>query len=566
MDDPDDAFVSRREFLQASAAAVLAAQPALAATAKAGELTVAGYVIKRLAQHGADVLFGVPGATCDPLFAAAARDGKVVVTSSDLEAGYAADGFARARGLGAVSVTYGVGTMSLISVIGGAYAEKSPIVVLNGGPTKLDLELQRKSQTLFSHSTGKDSTDLNLFREVTAFAKRAESKDDVPRIVDDAITASLREKRPAYVEIPKDVWTQAATPPGEKLSAMPRPSGKEGALASKIIDKLGTAKKPVLLLGVELLRYGLAEPTAALIKKLGVPYVTTMLAKGFIPETTEGFAGVYIGANSTPAVRELVEKSDAVVALGVVFGRQYREVATHKALLSGSALVVDALNEQTYTPNKDHAAANPLTGRDFASRRKSVKQSAATYDQVLGTVSDFLDDSFTVLTDTSLSMYPAADLNVKGPFICNAVWQSIGFSVGAAAGAALANGKRPLVICGDGGFQMTAMSLSTMAKSGLKAIVIVLDNGIYGIEQWLLEPGFFASGAGKEGGAEHPYLALNRWSYPDLAKALGFKTAHSVANAAELKSALESARSAQGPVLLSVTLPKRDLPSQLQKS
>lgn len=582
MDDQDDAFVSRREFLQASAAGVLVAQGALAAKAPSGaagsELTAAGYIIKRLAQHGADVLFGVPGATCDPLFAAAATSGKVVVTSSDLEAGYAADGFARARGLAAVSVTYGVGTMSLIGVIGGAYAERSPIVVLNGGPTKLDLKLQRESQTLFSHSTGKDQTDLTMFREVTAFAQRAETKDDVPRVVDEAITTALRERRPVYVEIPKDVWTLAAAAPGAIISAAPKASGREGALAEKILEKLGQAKRPVLLLGVELQRYGLAAQVTALIAKLGIPYVTTMLAKAVIPEATAGFAGVYIGANSVPAVRELVEKSDAVLALGCVFGRQYREVALSKTLISAAAgqarlggeatpaslgALLDELVKPTWTPRPEHAASNTLSGRDFAARRKSVKAAASTYDQVLGTVSDFLDDGFTVITDTSLSMYPAADLNIKasGGFICNAVWQAIGFSVGAAVGAALASGKRPLVICGDGGFQMTAQALSTMVRSGLKSIVIVLDNGIYGIEQWLLEPGFF----GSKDLAEHPYLALNRWSYPDLAKALGFKKAEAVSSAAELKTALEAARGAAGPVLLSVTLPKRDLPSQLQK-
>ncbi len=563
MDDFDHAFVSRREFLQASAAGVLAAQTTLAAAPKGTELTAAGYIIKRLAQHGADVLFGVPGATCDPLFAAAATQGKVVVASSDLEAGYAADGFARARGLSAVSVTYGVGTMSLMSVIGGAYAERSPVVVINGGPTKLDLKLQRESQTLFSHSTGKDATDLTMFREITAFAQRAEIKEDVPRLVDDAITHALRERRPVYIELPKDLWTAPVAAPGPQLTAAPKPSGREGEIAEKLLAKLAQAKRPVLMLGVELQRYGFEAKAAALVKKLQVPYVTTMLAKGVIPEATEGFAGVYIGASSTPAVKDLVEKSDAVLALGCVFGRQYREVATSKTLVAvtPSNPLLDELNKAAYTPNKEHAATNPLTGRDFASRRKSVKAPPSGYDQVLGAVSDFVDDSFSVITDTSLSMYPAADLDVKGPFVCNAVWQAIGFSVGAAVGVALANGKRPLVVCGDGGFQMTAQSLSTMARSGLKAIVIVLDNGLYGIEQWLLEPGFFA--AGKEG-AEHPYLALNRWAYPDLAKALGFKKAEAVAPG-ELKAALDGARGASGPVLFSVTLPKKDLPSQLQK-
>ncbi len=592
MSHSDDAFFSRRAFLQASATAVLSAkavmQPAVALAETVtvrGGATAARYIAARLTQHGADVLFGVPGATCDPLFAAAASTASmsVVVTSSDLEAGYAADGFARVRGLSAVSVTYGVGTMSLIGVIAGAYAERSPIVVVNGGPTKLDLKLQREQQTLFSHSTGRERSDLTMFKEVTAYAQRAESRDDVPRVVDEAISTALRERRPVYIEIPKDVWDAPVGGIGAPLTAAPSPSGREGALATQILGRLGDSKRPLLLLGIELQRYGLLEQTVALVRKLGIPYTTTMLAKAIIPESTEGFAGVYIGTNSVPAVRELVDQSDTILALGCVYGRQYRELATKsaKALVSAAggqvrmagesspaALgpLLQAMTTQSYTARTEHAARNPLAGRDFASRRKSVPKrpdaAALGYDTVLATISDFLDPSFAVLTDTSLSMYPAADLNIaaKSPFVCNSVWQAIGFSVGAAVGVALASGKRPLVLCGDGGFQMTAQALSSMARAGLKSIVVVLDNGIYGIEQFLLEPKFFA------GGASHiPYVGLNRWSYPDLARAMGFKQAGTVSTVAELKSALEGARGASGPVLISVVVPSRDLPAQLVK-
>ncbi len=588
----DNAFFSRRAFLQASASAVLSAQAtletrvALAETAAStkGTASAARYVANRLTQHGADILFGVPGATCDPLFAAAASTNgmSVVVASSDLEAGYAADGFARIRGLSALSVTYGVGTMSLIGVVAGAYAERSPIVIVNGGPTRLDLKLQNEHQTLFSHSTGRERSDLTMFREVTAYAERAESRERVPRVVDEALATALRERRPVYIEIPKDMWDADVNSSGGALAVAPQPSGHEGAVATRVIERIGSAKRPLLLLGIEIQRYGLTKQAIALVRKLGIPYTTTMLAKAVIPESTAGFAGVYIGANSVPAVRELVDQSDAVLALGCVFGRQYRELATRsaKALVSASGgmlrmggestpaflgALIDALNDQSYTARPEHAARNPLSGRDYTARRKSVpkrESNGATYDAVLGTISDFLDDSFAVLTDTSLSMYPAADLNIppQGTFVCNSVWQAIGFSVGAAVGVALASGKRPLVICGDGGFQMTAQALSTMARSGLKSIVVVLDNGIYGIEQFLLEPKFFGGGGG-----HLSYVGLNRWSYPDLARALGFKQSEAVASIAELKGALDKARSANGPVLVSVAIPQRDLPAQLVK-
>ena len=167
------------------------------------------------------------------------------------------------------------------------------------------------------------------------------------------------------------------------------------------------------------------------------------------------------------------------------------------------------------------------------------------------------------MTDTSLSMYPAAELHTHGAksFLSNSVWQAIGYSVAAAVGVAVAQPKRPVVLCGDGGFQMTAQSLSTMARRKLPAIVLVLDNGLYGIEQWLLEPRFFQDAAT----AAKPYLSLHRWDYVGLAKALGVSQAVTVDTKAKLDDALSKAKAnPKEPSLLHVVLPPKDLPSQLK--
>ena len=136
--------------------------------------TVADYVLQRLSEQGVDTLFGVPAAYCAPLFDAATRHGATsVVTASDLEAGYAADGYARTKGLGAVSVAYGVGTLSMINAIAGAYVERSPIVVINGGPTAANLANLHQYDVVFSHSSGQDATDLAAYKLVIISAARA---------------------------------------------------------------------------------------------------------------------------------------------------------------------------------------------------------------------------------------------------------------------------------------------------------------------------------------------------------------------------------------------------------
>jgi indolepyruvate decarboxylase len=285
-------------------------------------------------------------------------------------------------------------------------------------------------------------------------------------------------------------------------------------------------------------------------------------------------------------VAAAVEGSDALLALGCVMGRQFRHLVTGRgsALLRAAdgevrlgkelagkaelAPLVAQLRAQAWPSRPAMATA----GLSFEQRRTSVPKIAATssgepgltYDEALSTVSAFLDASFITLTDTSLSMYPAAELDITGGrgFLCNAVWQSIGYSVGAAVGVALGQSRRPLVICGDGGFQMTAQALSTLAAQGSRAIVLVLDNGQYGIEQWLLDPGYFAGGSA----APRPYLALNRWRYAELARAMGITSTVTVATPAELTHALAEARAATGPAFISVTIRRHDLPSELRKA
>lgn len=591
MSDDDSGGISRRLFIQASAASLVV--PQLSMAAAPATTTVSQYILTRLKERGVDLLFGVPGATCDPLFAAAsASPVGVVVNSSDLEAGYAADGYARMRGLSAVAVTYGVGTMSLLSVIGGAFAERSPVVVINGGPTPEDLRIQKELGSYFSHSIGREKTDLAVFKEVTEYAERAERAADVPRVVDAAIRTAVMKQRPVYIEIPKQLWEASCAAPTAPLDVTVAASGEEDRLAAEIVEKLRAAARPALLLGIEIQRYGVAKEVTALVQKLGLPWASTLLGKSVIPEQTAGFVGVYAGERSVPAVKKVVEESDALLAIGTVLGRQYRALVTRSigtmmiaandgvragkkpAVKAALGPLIASLTKQEWKADPALIAKHALPGLSFAQRRSSIAAPARalaasadpgmTYDEVMGGVSDFLDETFIAITDTSLSMYPAAELNVAGAkgFVCNAVFQAIGFSVGAAVGVGLAQERRPLVVCGDGGFQMTAQSLSTMVQRKMRSIVVVLDNGHYGIEQFLLDPAYFSDPAK----APRPYLRLNAWNYVEFAKALGFAAAASsaVETVADLKAALTKAKGATGPVFIAARIKPRDLPAGLR--
>ena len=303
-----------------------------------------------------------------------------------------------------------------------------------------------------------------------------------------------------------------------------------------------------------------------------------------LPRASQGFPG-YGGEQAPPSVRQVIEHADALFAIGTVMGRQYRNLVVYsnsKLMLAfngnlringGPAqpadlgALVSALRAQPWTPNPSLIAGAKLPGLSYDQRRASLQHHSAatepglTYDEIMRQVSAALDDKLLVMVDTSLSMYPAADLNVvgSGAFICSAVWQFIGYSIGATLGAALGQARRPLVICGDGGFQVTAQGLSALAKAGSNAIVIVLDNGIYGIEEWLLSEGFFADPNSQPAS----YIALNRWRYADLAKSMGFGLASTVDTPAAFGQALKDALAGTGPALIAATVKEHDLPSGL---
>jgi len=285
--------------------------------------TVADYILKRLSEQRVDRLFGVPAAYCAPLFDAAAHHGiKSVVAASDLEAGYAADGYARTKGLGAVSVAYGVGTLSMINAIAGAYVERSPVVVINGGPTAAHLSNLHQFDVVFSHSIGQDATDLAAYKLVTVSAARAATVAEMPAVVDAAITAAMTGKRPVYVEINMAIWEQTCPMPSGPLNLATPPAGTEHQLAQTIVSLIRAASKPVILVGTEIQRYGLADKVADLIAKLGVRWATALQSKAVLAEQGAGWLGVYDPPHSHNAVKQAVEQADLLVDAGLRLSRR----------------------------------------------------------------------------------------------------------------------------------------------------------------------------------------------------------------------------------------------------
>jgi indolepyruvate decarboxylase len=539
-------------------------------------IPVVDYVLTRLKEQGVSHLFGVPALYCAALFDAAPAHGITpVVTASDLEAGYAADGYARTKGLAAVSVANGVGTLSLINAVAGAYVERSPVVVINGGPTAGHLADLAERDVLYSHSTGRANAELDAFALVTAKSVRAATKETVPTVVDGAITAALTSKRPVYLEIAMDLWRQPCDSPGPPLTSTVQAAGTETALAATIVGLIRGAQKPVVLIGIEVARYGLADAVADLIAKLGVRWGSDMLSKSTLAEQGAGWIGVYDPPYVPQAIAAQVESTDLLVTLGCVYPNSFASLITQKfnsmvAVYDGKVRVNNQPKQSAeiralVAAMQTEAAEQPPTNVP-AGVVPTVPPAAAgtlTYKQVFQCVGNALDETLITIPDTFLGTYSAANLPVKGKdaFLCDAVWASIGHSVAAAVGASFGSTRRPLVICGDGGFQMTAAALSTMARYGRNPIVVLIANGIYGFEQFLLDRTYFNINSNTPA---RPYAVIGQWDLVKLANSMGVNSAIAVDTAAALDSELSAAKANPGLSLIVAQVAPRGLPTEME--
>lgn len=369
-----------------------------------------------------------------------------------------------------------------------------------------------------------------------------------------------------------------------------------------------------MIVGIEVQRYKLTAAVLSIIDKLNLRWTTTLLARSTLSEQHPHFLGVFNGEKAPQSVKDAINRSDLIVALGEVFGSGHASIMLPKhgqtirtwdgQIVSlgspeqpvGLTHYITALEQQAFSglasrapetqeqdergssasPEEDGESAwDGDRGAEIPQHEMSETPKAIptpvpvglTYSELFSTINEaaFLDASFTIIPDTFLGIYSAASpsqIRMPGQncFISSALWASIGHSVGAGVGAAIPGERRPLVICGDGGFQMTSQALSTMKKLNMNAIVIVVDNGLYGYEQYLLDKSYYTSA----NRLPLPYAELSRWAYSDLVTAMGVSLSVKADSVASLRTALARARAhTGGPSFVQAVVRSRSLPPGL---
>jgi indolepyruvate decarboxylase len=549
-----------------------AARPGAADGAGAtGAASLGEYLIDRLGALGVRHVFGVPGDFVLRFYDLLAHSElRVINTCDEQGAGFAADIYARMRGLGAVCVTYGVGGLKLVNTTAQAFAERSPVVVISGAPGVRE----RQVHPLVHHKVREFDTQRKVFDEITVAATVLDDPDTAVQEIDGALAAAQYYKRPVYIELPRDVVglpaIRRSPPPAIRRES--DPAGLREALA-EATSRLSAARRPVIIAGVELHRFGLQDAMLAFARATGTPVADTLLGKSVISEQDPLYLGLYQGGMSHEAVRDYVESSDCVLLLGVLLTDL--DLGVYTARLDPARCINATFEKLTIAHHTyEHvrfddfltgllAAGLPRRAFDFPrqSQTPAARDSGdgaaterITAGQLFHRLSEFLTPDLVVIADPGDAMFGASELLTcqSGDFFAPAYYASLGYAVPAAIGAQLARPElRPLVIVGDGAFQMTGMELSTAVRFGLTPIVIVLNNAGYVTERFILDG---------------PFNDVTPWDYSKLPAVLGGGLACVVETAAQLDAALQAAREYRdGYYLLDVRLDRLDTSAPLRR-
>lgn len=521
--------------------------------------TVIEYVLRRLKDIGIDAIFGVPGD-----FAFAVQDAIVKDTGvewigccNELNAGYAADGYARLRGAAALSTTYGVGELSAINAIAGCYAENLPVFHLTGMPT---MPVQT-ARSLVHHTLGNGEFDLFCqMAEPVVCGRAIMTPQNVAYETERLIATALYRRKPAYMAFPSDLVTQ---PVVGRAAALDPPSSDPVSLAAAvdaIISALATADTACILPGMLAARMQIRDALRDFVDASGLPFATMFADKSILDEQHPSYIGMYDGNLMDEDIRAFVESCDQIVCVGTVM-TDFNSGAFTANL--DPAHTIDIGRNCTRVGAKSFHSVEmrdilPELTRRVITRTPAQAPRALGLGAIVGGGDDpitaealyprwekFFAPGDTIVAETgTASMGLAfARLPAGASFHNQTLWGSIGWATPAAFGAAAARPDgRVVLVTGEGSHQLTAQEISQFARRGLNPIIFVLNNNGYLIERLL---------------CADPDIAYNdvaSWDYAALPQALGctgWYTAR-VTTCKELDEALVRARNHPGAAYIEV--------------
>jgi TPP-dependent 2-oxoacid decarboxylase len=527
--------------------------------------TIGQYLLKRLYDAGVKHIFGVPGDYVLGFYDLMIKSPiQHIGTTREDSAAFAADGYARCLGMGALAVTYGVGALNTVNAVAGAYAESSPVIVISGAPGVRE----QRDDPLIHHRFGPFTFQREIFERITCATEVLNDPVIAFRQIDRAIATARRLCKPVYIEIPRDlVMVEGYPMPAEATEQF---ASDETALSEAIAETMELMAKsvsPMIIAGVELHRRGLQGALVQLVERAHLPVVATLTGKSVIAERHPAYLGIYEGAMSSENARYMVEQSDLLLMLGVTLNDI--DTGIYTAKLDPHHMIRAALNEVVISAHRYPrvALSDFLTALTGSVKTRSEEFSLTpvasgfpepnrpmTTARLIGRLNQALSPDMIVVCDVGDCLFAAIDLRVheQSEFLASSFYTTMGFAVPAALGCACARpDHRLLILVGDGAFQMTGTELSTHAYLGLNPIVVVFNNSGYSTERCILEG---------------PFNDISRWRFDRLSEVFGPLNGYDATTEEAFEEALINSLNNQTmPSIINVHLSADDASSAMKR-
>ncbi len=520
--------------------------------------TLGRALLDALRAHGAHEIFGIPGDFVLPFFKAIEESGTLpfYTLSHEPAVGFAADAAARFHGGISVAVaTWGAGAFNLVNPVAGAYAERVPVVVISGAPGVQE----RASGWRLHHMSREVETQTRIFQEITCdhavLSDPARAPADIARVLRSARELSL----PAYLELPRDM-VGAEVAPVPVLPPSPVLPGALAEAAAKILGRLREARTPCIMVDVEVRRYGVEARVADLAARMGIPVVTTFMGRGLLSAHPGAVCGTYLGAAGRADITELVEGSDALLLLGVILSDTNFAVSTRRIDLRRAMLALDRgvqvghhayagipmdqlLDALLAQAGPHHGVARPPAPEERYPGNLPADDAPIAPSDIAAAVNDLFDrhGPLPIAADMGDCLFTAMEIRNTG-LVAPGYYAGMGYGVPAGLGACVAAGARPLILVGDGAFQMTGFELGNCRRYGWDPIVLVFNNASWEMLR-VFQP-------------ESRFNDLDDWRFAELAGPLGGDGVR-VRTRRELVQALARAHATRGRFqLVEVMLPR----------
>jgi indolepyruvate decarboxylase len=484
-------------------------------------MNLAQSLLHALKDHGAARVFGIPGDFALPFFKVIEESGILPLHTLSHEpgVGFAADAAARiGGGLGVAAVTYGAGAFNLVNAIAGACAERSPVVVVSGAPSLAE----RTSGFLLHHQAKTLDSQFRVFQEITCDQVRLDNAKEAPALIARALRNCRDRAMPVYVELPRDMVGIDCAPVAPQAPA-PVDADALAECADEILSRLKEAKAPALMVGVETRRYLLEDKVAELARRLSLPAVTSFMGRGLLALPEAPLLGTYLGEAGDPEITRAVESSDALFLLGVLlsdtnFGVSARQIDLRRAIhacdrevrvahhyfhnIPLEALVDALLARLPENPRVGSGRARePIRGLEADDRPITPTDIARAVNDMMAA-----HGPMPIASDMGDCLFTAMDMEVV-PLVAPGYYAGMGFGVPAGLGLQAEGGLRPLILVGDGAFQMTGWELGNCRRYGWDPIVLLFNN-----RSWEMLRAFQPESA---------FNDLDDWRFAEMAAPLG---------------------------------------------